>query len=111
MPGTLNISDDIIVYGTSQEEHDLSLDCVLERLRMNNLTLNRCKCEFNKSSLVYFDYTFSGSGVLADPKKVAAIRNVEVLKSGKEVRSLLGLMNYCRQFIPNLADLANLYKI
>ena len=106
VPGSLNISDDIIVYGSSQEEHDERLECVLERLRKNNLTLNRSKCEFNKSSLVYFGYTFSGSGVSPDPKKVDAIRNVEVPKSVKEVRSLLGLVNYCGRFIPDLANLA-----
>ena len=106
VPGTLNISDDIIVYGSNQEEHDQRLDCVLERLRKNNLTLNRSKCEFNKSSLIYFGYTFSESGVSPDPKKVDAIRNVEVPKSVKEVRSLLGLINYCGRFIPGLADVA-----
>ena len=106
IPGSLNISDDIIVFGSSQEDHDQHLKCVLERLRKHNLTLNRSKCEFNKSSLVYFGYTFSECGVSPDPKKVDAIRNVEAPKSVKEVRSLLGLINYCGRFIPDLADLA-----
>ncbi|XP_028418333.1 uncharacterized protein K02A2.6-like [Dendronephthya gigantea] len=106
VPGSLNISDDIIVYGSTQAEHDKRLEQVLERLRMNNLTLNKSKCEFNKPSLIYFGYTFSGDGVLPDPKKVEAIRNVEAPKSAKEVRSFLGLVNYCGRFIPNLANLA-----
>jgi hypothetical protein len=105
VPGSLNISDDIIIYGSTQAEHDERLERVLECLRQNNLTLNKSKCEFNKSSIVYFGYTFSGCGVSPDPKKVDAIRNAEVPQSVKEVRSFLGLVNYCGRFIPNLADL------
>ena len=96
----MNISDDIIVYGSIHDEH---LESVLEHLRQNNLTLNKSKCEFNKSSLLYFGYTFSVCGVSPHPKKVDAIRNVEVPKSVKEVRSLLGLVNCCGRFIPDLA--------
>ena len=83
-----------------------SLKSVLERLRQNNLTLNKSKCEFNKSSLVYFGYVFSNCGVSPDPKKVDGICDVETPKSAKEVRSFLGLANYCGRFIPGLADLA-----
>ena len=78
----------------------------LEHLHENNLTLNSSKCEFNKSSLVYFGYTFSGCGVSPDPKKGDAVRNVEVPQSVKVVRSLLGLVNYCGRFISDLANLA-----
>ena len=106
MPGSLNISDDIIVYGATQAEHDESLKSVLERLRQNNLTLNKSKCEFNKSSLVYFGYVFSNCGVSPDTKKVDTICDVETPKSAKELRSFLGLVNYCGRFIPGLADLA-----
>ena len=38
--GVANISDDIIVYGSTTEEHDKRLERVLERLKERNLTLN-----------------------------------------------------------------------
>ncbi|CAB4008236.1 Hypothetical predicted protein, partial [Paramuricea clavata] len=83
VPGSLNISDDIIVYGSTQDEHDKHLESVLKRLRQNNLTLNKSKCEFNKSSLCILVIPFL-CGVSPDLKKVDAIRNVEVPKSEKE---------------------------
>ena len=39
--GSINISDDILVYGSNQKEHDNNLKSVLERLQSRNLTLNK----------------------------------------------------------------------
>ena len=47
IPGVRNISDDIIVFGTTQAEHDRSLDQTLQRLHANGLTLNKDKCLFS----------------------------------------------------------------
>ena len=41
-----NIADDILVHGTSKEEHDRSLENVLLRLQEKNLTDNQAKCLF-----------------------------------------------------------------
>lgn len=59
IPGVLNVSDDMLVYGTSQEEHDMSLEVVLTRLSDCNLTLNAEKCKFNKTRVEFFGYVFS----------------------------------------------------
>lgn len=42
--GARNISDDIIVFGKSQVDHDEALRAVLQRMRENNLTANPNKC-------------------------------------------------------------------
>ena len=47
VPGVLNVSDDILVYGKSPEEHDNILKQVLSRLREKGLTLNKKKCAFS----------------------------------------------------------------
>lgn len=44
--GTLNASDDIIVYGKTKKEHDERLDRVLKRLKYFIVTLNHKKCVF-----------------------------------------------------------------
>lgn len=100
IPGTLNISDDILVYGTTQEDHDKSLNATLQRLKERNLTLNKAKCEFNKSSLEYFGYKFSAQGISPDPLKVEAIQKAQPPSNPTEVRSLLGMVNFLTRFIP-----------
>ena len=52
----MNISDDILLYGESEEKHNNNLKAVLERLREKGLTLNRVKCELNKGTVEYFSH-------------------------------------------------------
>ena len=105
IPGVKNISDDLIVFGKSQQEHDETLHAVFQRLREKGLTLNKSKCAFNKPNLDFFGFTFSAAGVSPDPKKVTAIKNAEIPKSASEVRSFLGLTNYVSRFIANYATI------
>ena len=44
IPGSINVSDDILIFGRNQETHDASLSAVLERLKEKGLTLNKNKC-------------------------------------------------------------------
>ena len=39
--GVRNISEDIVVFGENQEQHDIALRKVLKRLSEKGLTLNR----------------------------------------------------------------------
>ena len=61
--GAINISDDILVFGKTQEEHNQNLEAVFRRLREKGLTLNKSKCEYNKDKLEFFDYVFSKDGI------------------------------------------------
>ena len=106
IPGTLNISDDVIVYGKTQAEHDRALDVVCQKFAKVNLTLNRKKCEFNKSSVTFFRFVFSGKGVALDPKKVEAIKSAPVSTTSSCVRSFLGMATYCAKFILKFSDVS-----
>ncbi len=59
LKGALNISDDILIYGTDDDDHDANLEAALERLRERGLTLNKGKCIFKKKSLIFQGYVFS----------------------------------------------------
>ena len=103
--GAINLSDDILVYGRTQEDHDQALRKTFQRLREKGLTLHRNKCTFSKNSLEFFGYVFSDKGISADPKKVEAIVNLQSPSNATEVRSLLGMSNYCSRFISGYATL------
>jgi len=49
--GQANISDDIIVHGKDQEEHDSRLEKVIQRLGERGLTLNAEKSQFSMDKL------------------------------------------------------------
>ena len=105
IPGVLNTSDDILIYGKTQEEHDRTLKKVFARLKEKNLTLNRIKCEFNKDTIEFYGFTFGQNGISPDPKKVEAVCKATAPGNVKEVRSFLGLTNYVSRFIPNYAQI------
>lgn len=44
IPNVINISDDILVYGTTKEDHEKALEATLERLSKGGLMLNPKKC-------------------------------------------------------------------
>ena len=46
LDGVAHIQNDIIVWGTDQENHDDDLSKVLERIKESGLKLNNQKCEF-----------------------------------------------------------------
>ena len=75
--GSINISDDILIFGRNQEAHDKSLKAVFVRLREKGLTLTMNKCVSNKSTLEFFVHIFSANGVSLDPKKVQDIKQAE----------------------------------
>ena len=63
IPEALNISDDVIVFGKTQAEHDTALQAVFQKFAEVNLTLNKKKCEFNKKSITFFEFVFSGQEI------------------------------------------------
>ena len=103
LPGCKNISDDIIVYGRDIKEHDENLHHVLTRLRQNNARLNREKCIFRQSEVIFYGHSFSANGIKASPQKIDAIKNMRPPSNASEVKSLLGMAQYVSRFITNYA--------
>ena len=105
LPGCKNISDDIIVFGKDQEEHNKNLRGVLQRLKENNLRLNKDKCAFSKTEIKFYGHIFSSVDVRPDPKKVKAIHEAQPPQNHSELKSFLGKAKYVSRFIPNYATI------
>ncbi|XP_014665850.1 PREDICTED: uncharacterized protein K02A2.6-like [Priapulus caudatus] len=71
LKGCKNMSDDIIVYGQTQESHDKNLKAVLERLEQANLKLNKDKCRFGQKQVTFYGHIFSSDGIAADRRKIS----------------------------------------
>ena len=55
--------DDIIIYGTIEEEFLRNFETVLQRLREYNVTLNPTKAEIGLSQIEYVEHTVEGNGI------------------------------------------------
>ena len=68
LAGVLCLMDDILVFGKDQKEHDTRLTAALERIQVAGVTLNKDKCEFNKTSLTFLGHTM-GKVSLPTPRR------------------------------------------
>ena len=94
VPGVTGIADDMIIYGKTDHEHDGNLLNFLEVCRKNNLTLNPDKMQFRLPKVSFFGHTWSDKGLSADPKKIEAVKRMELPQDVETMRSFLGLINY-----------------
>ncbi|XP_021355871.1 uncharacterized protein K02A2.6-like [Mizuhopecten yessoensis] len=78
--GASSIMDDIIVWGSTLEEHNQRLRKVLEATRAANLKLNKDKCVCGVQSLTFIGDVVSAEGMKPDPLKVRAIQTSESKK-------------------------------
>jgi len=101
--GTDAIVDDILVWGSTLEEHDERLRQVLERARQHNLKLNKKKCQLRKDEVAYVGHVITKDGLKPDPEKVRAVVEMKPPQNLKELRTFLGFVQYLGKFLPNLA--------
>ena len=102
--GYKSIIDDMLVWGSSKEEHDQNLRKVLERTREVRIKWNAEKCVFGATEVSYFGHLLSDKGVQPDSKNIAAIQEMEPPRNKQELETLLGMVNYLAKFTPNLAE-------
>ena len=106
IPGVTGIADDMIIYGRNDKEHDQHLVNFLDVFRRNTLTLNPDKMQFRLPQVSFFGHQWSARGLSPDPKKIAAVKCMELHQDMEMMKSFLGLVNYLNRFSPHLAELS-----
>ena len=100
IPGVTGIDDDMIIYGRDDQEHDGNLLNFLEVCRKNNLTLNAEMMQFRFPKVSFFGHTWNDKGISPDPKKIKAVKRMEITQDVETIRSFLGLVNCLNRFSP-----------
>lgn len=102
--GVLYYLDDLLIFAPSMKEHNKILRQVLERLRKEKLYCKFEKCEFGKARIVWVGHQMAEGVRGIDPAKAKFIRAFPVPKNVTELRSFIGIINYCRDFLPKLSE-------
>jgi len=75
-------------------------------MRKKSLFLKISKCEFERNKVKYLGLILDENTISPDPSKVAELENwPRKLKTVKEVRQILGLLNYHRAFVPGFSHI------
>lgn len=98
--------DDIIIIGSSLEDHNKNLRIVFERLRSAGLKLAPAKCDILRKECLFLGHRITQEGIFPDESKFEAIKSFKIPKSRKQVRSFLGLTGYYRKFIKDYGKIA-----
>jgi hypothetical protein len=88
--------DDVLIFLKTEEEHEIHLRLVLEKLRAHQLYANLNKCEFWITEVAFLGHVISAGGVSVDPIKVKDVLNWMPPTSVTEIQSFLGLVGYYR---------------
>ena len=106
LPKTRNMIDDILIWGTGQEDHNTQLTNTLKTLNDANFTLNQGKCVFNTNKINFYGLEISNKGVKVTEDKIKALTNAKPPTTVKMVQSFMGLAQFCKKQIPNLSTIA-----
>jgi hypothetical protein len=98
--------DEVIVIGSTFQEHILNLRKVSERFREARLKLNLGKCQLLRKEVQYLGNIISPEGISTDPEKLKAVREWPTPKDRHEIRKFLGLCTYYRRYISGFGNIA-----
>ena len=93
LPGVVCHVDDVLVSGKDQEEHDKRLHAVLKKIQAVGVTLNRNKCQFSCSRIVFLGHVIDANGISPDPSKTEAIQKMKAPTTITELRRFMGMIN------------------
>lgn len=106
LDGVKSYQDDLLVFGKTQQQHNIRLSKLLTRLNQFNVKINAKKSMFNVPKVHYLGYVIDANGISPDSDRVAAVANAPNPTNVKELRSLLGFMQYYSKFVPHFSTKA-----
>ncbi|KAF9760555.1 Transposon Tf2-6 polyprotein, partial [Nosema granulosis] len=95
--------DDIIIYSKNLEEHKAHVVEVMRKLKEAGVSLNQKKCKIAQREIKILGSVVSKDKIIPDPDKVKAIKEFPAPRTVRELRSFLGVTNYCREYIKEYA--------
>ena len=105
IPKCANISDNICLWSNNITQHLEDLDNLLTTLKTSGLTLREEKCSFAVTKINVFGRIVSSNGIQPHKAKINAVVPAPQPKCATEVRSFLGLTNYCSRYIDSFSSI------
>ena len=102
----INYLDDILVYSKTKADHRLHVRQVMDLLRKHKVHLKLEKCLLFARETTFCGMTISADGIKPDYDYLESIRLINKPSNKKELQSFLGVVNWLRDYIPRLAEIA-----
>lgn len=96
--------DDLLVAGEKEEEVRRESIKLLNFLGLKGLKVSKAKLQFVEEKVKYLGHYIANGEKRIDPSRLEGILSLPPPSNKRQVRQLLGLMGYCRQWIENYSS-------
>ena len=103
--GTELYLDDILVHGKTDEEFLKRLEIILKRCMEKGIVLSPKKCAFGMAETEILGHTINKDGSTFSKEKLQGVLEVKLPNTTVQLQSFLGLANYFRDHVKNVAEL------
>lgn len=110
LPGTKVYVDDILIWGSSRQEHDERLRQALKAAEKAGLTFNPAKCVVGVTQISFLGDVISAEGIRPNPSLIQAMLQIPEPRDKQAAQRMLGVVNYFGKFIPTLAERTKLLR-
>lgn len=104
--GIKNYFDDLPFAADTEDEFMFIFEALLNFCALHKLKVNPEKSVFGVTSITHVGFVVSKDGVSIDPERFRDLSELSAPKSIKKVQSILGILNYVRNFVPNFSEKA-----
>ena len=104
LPGCQVYQDNVVMHGSSMEEHDTRLEAVLKRISGSGIKLNKDKCKFRQSLITFLGHVIGENGIRACPNKVKAVIDMMPPIEYNRIEELHGYGKFHEQICTKLVD-------
>ena len=94
------------MWGEDLKHHDERLEKVLQKAKERNLKLNKHRCKFRATEVLYTGHLLTDKRLKAEPEKIQAITEIPTPESAEDLRRFLGVITYLQKFVLNMSQLA-----
>ena len=88
-----------------QKCHDENLKALKEAAKKDNFTFNEENCLYNYTQIKLLGHLVGNSVIKPDPKRVAALNDLQQPTTKKELQRILGLFSYYSKWVSNYSAL------
>lgn len=100
--------DDVLVFSKSFESHAEHVRAALKKWRAQGIKLKLVKCEIFRGEVRYLGCVISSEGSKIDPADTLVVRALKYKQPSTvgELRAIMGLLSYYRQYIQDFSWMA-----
>ena len=89
------------MFDSDSIAHAQTIRSLFERLRKHNLKLSPSKARLGATDANFLGHSISPAGLRPNAEKVSALINMPMPTDVKQVRALMGGINYYHKFLPD----------